>query len=216
MNQIYISIILVVTLIGGSYAVTCDSFDTEKSCTGRVTDVGACIWDAEAGTCAADGQGVPDGMVGVTSVEIENTDQAMKPISLAPGPDTPDRLAEILPTNDTFCSQPPMQDNFMGIQCAGYFPSWVYNKTTDACEEYVYGGCGATMNLFSTEQACTTSANKFCRPDNVTEVNGGGDPEPTRTIVVDDVQDGLEKASRAYPVTVFSGLFCVIGALALV
>lgn len=211
MNRISIVLVLVATLIGGSYAVTCDSFGTEESCTGTLTDVGPCVWDAKAGACAADVQGLPDGMVGVTSVETGNADQALKPISLAPGPDTSDRVAENLPTNNTFCSQGPMQENFMGIQCTGYFPSWFYNETTDACEEFVYGGCGGTMNLFSTEQACTTSADKFCRQD-VTE-DADADADPLRVVVVDDVQEGVEEASGAHSLTAFSGLVFVISAL---
>ncbi|KAI8109354.1 hypothetical protein M9434_000638 [Picochlorum sp. BPE23] len=150
-------------------------------------------------------------MVGVTSVETENADQALKPISLVPGPDTSERATENLPTNNTFCSQGPMQENVMGIQCTGYFPSWFYNATTDSCEEYEYGGCGGTMNLFSTEKACTTSADKFCRRDE--DGDEDEDADPLRVVVVDDVQESVDGASGAHSVTAFSGLVFVIGAL---
>jgi len=38
--------------------------------------------------------------------------------------------------------------------CSGYMPKWTFDRTLGSCRSYVYGGCGATKNLFDTEEAC--------------------------------------------------------------
>src|SRR4051812_48819576 len=34
--------------------------------------------------------------------------------------------------------------------CDAYFPSWTHDSTTGLCRPYVYGGCGASKNLYKT------------------------------------------------------------------
>ncbi|CAB4056301.1 unnamed protein product [Lepeophtheirus salmonis] len=41
--------------------------------------------------------------------------------------------------------------------CAGYFDKFTFNYDTLTCEPYVYGGCGATANLYDTLQECMSS-----------------------------------------------------------
>nr|ACO12704.1 Kunitz-type proteinase inhibitor SHPI-1 [Lepeophtheirus salmonis]ADD24176.1 Trypsin and chymotrypsim bi-functional serine protease inhibitor [Lepeophtheirus salmonis]ADD38605.1 Trypsin and chymotrypsim bi-functional serine protease inhibitor [Lepeophtheirus salmonis] len=43
------------------------------------------------------------------------------------------------------------------IFCAGYFPKFTFKYDTMSCEPYIYGGCGATANLYDTLQECMSS-----------------------------------------------------------
>jgi hypothetical protein len=38
--------------------------------------------------------------------------------------------------------------------CDAYFPSWTHDSTTGLCRPYVYGGCGASKNLYKTLAEC--------------------------------------------------------------
>ncbi|KAL1446949.1 hypothetical protein MTO96_044439, partial [Rhipicephalus appendiculatus] len=38
--------------------------------------------------------------------------------------------------------------------CFGYFPRYYYNTTTNACEEFIYGGCRGNANNFKTLERC--------------------------------------------------------------
>ncbi|KAL3875221.1 hypothetical protein ACJMK2_038145 [Sinanodonta woodiana] len=40
------------------------------------------------------------------------------------------------------------------ITCAAAIPRWLYNRETNQCEEFVYGGCGGTSNNFASREAC--------------------------------------------------------------
>ena len=55
-------------------------------------------------------------------------------------------------TKEQRCSLPPV--NPSPIQCTGFAAMWTHNPATKKCEEYVYGGCGATANLFGSEDKC--------------------------------------------------------------
>ena len=47
----------------------------------------------------------------------------------------------------THCLQPPVEPDH--AQCRAYFPSIFYNQDTHECQEFIYGGCGATANVFN-------------------------------------------------------------------
>lgn len=53
---------------------------------------------------------------------------------------------------DEICKLPTTsQSNF---QCKAYFKMWTYSVEDEVCKEVVYGGCGGTANLFTTEDEC--------------------------------------------------------------
>lgn len=45
---------------------------------------------------------------------------------------------------------PPEQQIF----CRAAIPRWTYNSKKGACEQFSYGGCGGTANIFTTEKEC--------------------------------------------------------------
>jgi Kunitz/Bovine pancreatic trypsin inhibitor domain len=71
----------------------------------------------------------------------------------------------ILPTEaselmepDSKCSLPPVQPS--PFSCLAAIPSWTFNSTAGKCVSYMYGGCGKTGNLFSSQDDC----NAACGP----------------------------------------------------
>lgn len=56
------------------------------------------------------------------------------------------------------CVLPP----FVG-HCEAAFKSWFYNVTSQKCESYLYGGCGADnkVNMFATKTACLSICGKY-------------------------------------------------------
>lgn len=41
-----------------------------------------------------------------------------------------------------------------GGVCMAYFPSYYFNSKTNACEKFVYGGCGGNNNRFKSQEEC--------------------------------------------------------------
>lgn len=71
----------------------------------------------------------------------------------------------ILPTEpselmkpDSKCTLPPVTPS--PISCLAAIPSWTFNSTAGKCESYMYGGCGKTANMFSSQDDC----NAACGP----------------------------------------------------
>lgn len=62
-------------------------------------------------------------------------------------------------TKQQRCSLPPVEPSV--VNCRAFIPSWAFNSATGACESFVYGGCGATANLFETLAQC----NVICGPE---------------------------------------------------
>lgn len=50
------------------------------------------------------------------------------------------------------CSLPPVTSS--SSSCVAFIPSWTFNSTSGQCENYIYGGCGKTANLFQSEEVC--------------------------------------------------------------
>lgn len=53
----------------------------------------------------------------------------------------------------TFYLEPCEQPKEEG-PCAGNFTRWYFNRDSQACEQFEYGGCKANDNNFPTEVAC--------------------------------------------------------------
>uniref|UniRef100_A0A452HDX8 BPTI/Kunitz inhibitor domain-containing protein n=1 Tax=Gopherus agassizii TaxID=38772 RepID=A0A452HDX8_9SAUR len=60
--------------------------------------------------------------------------------------------------------------------CKARFPRFFYNWSSQACEEFVYGGCGGNKNNFETKeeclQACRTPAAGTDRCAGLTPIQG--------------------------------------------
>lgn len=53
------------------------------------------------------------------------------------------------------CEQPMEQG-----PCNGTFENWFFDKSTDACLQFQYGGCKGNDNRFATENACNYHCKK--------------------------------------------------------
>ncbi|CAG0880940.1 unnamed protein product [Darwinula stevensoni] len=81
------------------------------------------------------------------------------------------------------CQQPPIKEGHR--ECLGSFPMWTYNQGEKRCEEYVYGGCGRSENLFKTKEECRNT----CPPEEEKDVcdlppiksPSGNRPQPSCT-----------------------------------
>lgn len=40
------------------------------------------------------------------------------------------------------------------LRCLAYIPKFRYNAENETCEQYIYGGCNKTENLFDTKEDC--------------------------------------------------------------
>lgn len=143
-------------LLNTVLAVTCDSYTTSKVCQGKVTDQGPCVWNSTANNCEPDPSAKDENsdMVAVTSVDLTQV------VSSDTTPSVNSTTKEI--TDGEFCSLPPDDSISTGVACMGYFPIYFYNATTQACESYIYGGCGGTLNQFESQDACQKLADTFC------------------------------------------------------
>lgn len=52
------------------------------------------------------------------------------------------------------CNLPPVAKQASTATCLAYFPSWTFDTKSGKCQEYIYGGCHKTENLFETEADC--------------------------------------------------------------
>eukprot|EP00890_Picochlorum_soloecismus_P004718 jgi/Picsp_1/5247/NSC_02609-R1_tissue factor pathway inhibitor len=121
-----------------------------------------------------------DDTEGETEILVANTTKS-------PSPD--DSTAAI--SNGTFCSLPPDETLDTGIACAAYIPKFYYNETLNKCEEYVYGGCGATLNNFDSREGCEKAAETYC-PD---DTNDGKEVDATSLQGQEDVMEFSVSAS---------------------
>lgn len=53
------------------------------------------------------------------------------------------------------CLLPPISDPLRS--CLAFFKRFTFNPTSLQCEPYIYGGCGATANLFLSKEECKLS-----------------------------------------------------------
>ncbi|CAO2577775.1 WAP four-disulfide core domain protein 6A [Lemmus lemmus] len=66
-------------------------------------------------------------------------------------------LAE-LDLSRNICSLPPDAG-----PCLAYLPRWWYNKETEVCTQFIYGGCQGNPNNFQTEHICRVVCKKKCK-----------------------------------------------------
>ncbi|KAL8604912.1 hypothetical protein ACOMHN_028540 [Nucella lapillus] len=52
------------------------------------------------------------------------------------------------------CAVPGCEEPQEPGMCRGYFERFWFNANKSACEEFIYGGCGANANNYQTEAAC--------------------------------------------------------------
>ncbi|CAO2577777.1 BPTI/Kunitz domain-containing protein (Fragment) [Lemmus lemmus] len=60
--------------------------------------------------------------------------------------------------NVYICSLPPDAG-----PCLAYLPRWWYNKETEVCTQFIYGGCQGNPNNFQTEHICRVVCKKKCK-----------------------------------------------------
>lgn len=173
-------------LIGSSNAVTCDSHTDKATCNVSVDGAVKCMWDEAGEKCINSEERIGDGMVGTTAVESD-TMTGMSPDLSAEGVRG---VLDALSLNSTFCDLPPDETSRTGISCAAYMPMWWYNSTSGMCEEYIYGGCSKTENLFDFEAVCKAAAAEYCEP-----VNGTAQAPNADTVVETDTEVPVASAA---------------------
>ena len=155
-------LLLSVGLAHRALAMTCDSHTGIVECEMSVDGDVQCVWDSKTSSCANGEDRIGPGMVGTTSIESG----APGPLGQQPvlTPEGVQAALDALSLNSTFCDLPPDESRAVGISCSAYMPMWTYNATSGVCEEYIYGGCSGTDNLFEFEAVCAAAALKFCEP----------------------------------------------------
>ncbi len=104
-------------------------------------------------------------------------------------------LLDALNLNSTFCDLEPDQTSQTGVSCSAYMPMWWYNSTSGMCQEYIYGGCSKTDNLFDFEAVCVAAAAAYCPP--VAGVAGVADGTGTGTAGTAEVDVTKEPGASA-------------------
>nr|ADZ39078.1 Kunitz type serine protease inhibitor 3 [Ancylostoma duodenale] len=56
-------------------------------------------------------------------------------------------------TAEEICNAPTYAP---GPQCLAFFRRYTYNKEKKQCEQFIWGGCFATLNNFATMEECKT------------------------------------------------------------
>ncbi|XP_057655879.1 papilin isoform X11 [Diorhabda carinulata] len=57
------------------------------------------------------------------------------------------------------CSLPPVRG-----PCDNDYLAYYYDKTTDSCQQFVYGGCSGNTNMFRDQESCETTCKKIPEP----------------------------------------------------
>lgn len=58
-------------------------------------------------------------------------------------------VAEAMDDAPSPCAQPKQQGT-----CRAFMPRWYYDAEADECRRFIYGGCGANANNFSSRRSC--------------------------------------------------------------
>lgn len=193
-----------------SNAVTCDSHTDRATCNVSVDGAVKCTWNEAGKACVNSDERIAEGMVGTTSIENDTMPDISPDLSAG----NVQGMLDALSLNSTFCDLPPDETSRTGITCAAYMPMWWYNSTSGMCEEYVYGGCSKTDNLFDFEDVCKAAAAEYCQP-----VAGGPAPDTVVTTGADSpkasVEASLGPASGTTSGAVGLGAVASVGVLGL-
>jgi hypothetical protein len=57
------------------------------------------------------------------------------------------------------CRLSPLKENTTN-QCLAFLIRWTFNSTEGKCQQYIYGGCQGSANLFMTEEDCQAVCHK--------------------------------------------------------
>jgi hypothetical protein len=96
--------------------------------------------------------------------------------------DEPEAEAKAVHVRTPHCLDPPLRSM---IDCRGFFPRYTFNSRTLQCESYIYGGCGATANVYGSREQCQTTCYfgdplPVSRPARrrISHMRSGGFPRP--------------------------------------
>jgi len=73
--------------------------------------------------------------------------------------------------------------------CRGFFLRWHYNKATESCEKFVYGGCQGNPNRFENEQSCM---------DNCSVQAEDTHKEDTTTVETEEIEVTISETEKDY------------------
>lgn len=81
-------------------------------------------------------------------------------------------LASFLLNSSIFCLSDLCQLPRVVGPCNSDYPQWYYNKDTDQCEEFNYGGCHGNENRFSDRESCERRCKQHFEPALTTRAPG--------------------------------------------
>ncbi|KAK3581415.1 hypothetical protein CHS0354_016277 [Potamilus streckersoni] len=86
------------------------------------------------------------------------------------------QIAPVEPSrNLPVCEQPKQQG-----MCFDQFPRWFYNRTSDRCEEFIYGGCQGNDNNFETKESCVARCPSRTSTDVILRATGSVCEQPNQ------------------------------------
>ncbi|XP_059482397.1 PI-actitoxin-Afv2b-like [Neocloeon triangulifer] len=65
-----------------------------------------------------------------------------------------------IPPPPPYCRIGPIK-NGQTNSCEAIIPSFTFNSRTGKCENFIYGGCNGSRNLFKTRAQCRVSCEQF-------------------------------------------------------
>ena len=85
-----------------------------------------------------------------------------------PAPPPPQTMVEPTVSEGDICSLPAMLPGPLG--CLSFQTKWSYSKSEGGCVKKSYGGCGATANLFDSQEECQQTCRGLSSASTTAEV----------------------------------------------